>query len=92
MKTLPKPGQETQIDTTGKFHNKRINADVQILIAVGRFGKWPTIKICKTAETKEVINFLTKNFNLYGQPEKIKSDRDEPLFRKNTENSVEAEI
>ena len=32
-------------------------------------------KICKTAETKEVIQFLTSYFNLYGIPEKIKSDK-----------------
>ena len=29
----------------------------------------------QTAETKEVINFLTNNFNLYGLPEKNKSDK-----------------
>ena len=33
------------------------------------------MKICKTAETKEVIQFLTSNFNLYGIPEKFKSDK-----------------
>ena len=71
LKTLTEPGQEIQIDFTGKLHNKKINGDVQILIAIDRFSKWPTVKICKTAETKEVINFLTNNFNLYGLPEKI---------------------
>ena len=45
------------------------------MIAIDRFSKWPTVKICKTAETKEVINFPTNNFNLYGLPEKIKSDK-----------------
>ena len=75
LKKLSEPGQEIQIDFTGKLHNKRINGDVQILIAVDRFSKWPTVKICKTAETKEVLNFLTNNFNLYGVPEKIKSDK-----------------
>ena len=33
------------------------------------------MKICKTEETKEVTNFLLSNFNLYGIPEKIKSDK-----------------
>ena len=33
------------------------------------------MKICKTAETKEVIQFLTSNFNLYGIPEKFKSEK-----------------
>ena len=73
MKTLTEPGQEIQIDFTGKLHNKKINGDVQILIAIDRFSKWPTVKTCKTAETKEVINFLINNFNFYGIPEKIKS-------------------
>ena len=75
LKTLNEPGQEIQIDFTGKLHNKKINGDVQILIAKDRLSKWPTVKICKTAETKENINFLTNNFNLYGLPEKIKSDK-----------------
>ena len=75
LKKLTEPGQEIQIDFTGKLQNKRINGDVQILVAVDRFSKWPTVKICKTAETKEVLNFLTNNFNLYGIPEKIKSDK-----------------
>ena len=74
MKKLTEPGQEIQIDFTEKLQNKRINWDVEILIAVDRFSKWPTVKICKTAETKEVINFRTNNFNLYGIPKKIKSD------------------
>ena len=75
LKKITEPGQEIQIDFVGKLHNKRINGDVQILIAVDRFSKWPTVKLCKTAETKEVLNFLTNNFSLYGKPEKIKSDR-----------------
>ena len=75
LKTITEPSQEIQIDFTGKLHNKRLNRDVQILLAVDRFSKWPTVKICETTETEKVINFLTNNFNLYGIPEKIKSDR-----------------
>ena len=33
------------------------------------------MKVCKTWETKEVINFLTSDFILYGIPEKMKSDK-----------------
>ena len=73
--TLTEPGQEIQIDFTGKLHNQNLPGDVQILIAVDRFSKWPTVKICKTTKTKEVIQFLTSIFNLYGIPEKIKSDQ-----------------
>ena len=75
LKTLTEPGQEIQIDFTGKLHNKKLNGENQLLIAVDRFSKWPTVKICKTSETKQVINFLKQNFNLYGIPEKIKSDK-----------------
>ena len=75
MKTLTEPGQEMRIDFTGKLHTRKINGVVQSLIAIDRFSKWPTVKTCNTAETKEVINFLTNNFNLYGIPEKIKSDK-----------------
>ena len=59
-----------------------MNGENQLLIAVDRFSKWPTVKICKTSETKEVINFLKQNFNLYGIPEKIKSDKGGAFFSK----------
>ena len=75
LEKLTEPRQELQIDFTGKLHKKNIHGDVQILIAVDRFSRWPTVKICKTSETKEVIQFLSNNFTLYGIPEKIKSDK-----------------
>ena len=40
-----------------------------------RFNKWPTVKVCKTSETKGVKQFLSKIFNLIGTPEKIRSDK-----------------
>ena len=39
LKTLTEPGQEIQIDFTGKLHNKRINGDVQILLVIDSFSK-----------------------------------------------------
>ena len=75
LKTLTEPGQEIQIDFTGKLNHKKLNGKHQILIAIDRFTKWPTAKICKSSETKEVLNFLKQNFNLYGLPEKIKTDK-----------------
>ena len=75
LKSLTEPGQEIQIDFSGKLNNEKLNGEYQILIAVDRFSKWPTAKICKSAETKEVLNFLKQNFNLYGLPEKIKTDK-----------------
>ena len=73
LENLSEPGQELQIDFTGKLHNKKFNGETQPLIAIDRFSKWPTVKFCKTSETKEVINFLSSN--LYGIPEKIRSDK-----------------
>ena len=75
LKTLTEPGQAIQIDFSGKLHNEKLNGQSQILLAIDRFSKWPTAKICKASETKEVINFLTQNFNLYGIPGTIKSDK-----------------
>ena len=75
LEKITEPGQELQIDFAGKIHNKNIHGDVQILIAVDRFSRWSTVRICKTSETKEVIQFPSSNFNLHGIPEKIKSDK-----------------
>ena len=47
LENLTEPGQELQIDFTGKLPNKNIHGEVQILIAVNRFSIWPTVKICK---------------------------------------------
>ena len=52
-----------------------MHGEVQILIAIDRFSKWPTVNIFKTAKTKQVAHFLSSNFNLYGIPDKNKSDR-----------------
>ena len=39
LENLTEPGQELQIDFTGKLQNKNIHGVVQILIAVDRFSK-----------------------------------------------------
>ena len=69
LEKLSEPGQELQIDFTGKLHNKKLNGERQILTAIDRFSKWSTAKISKTSETKEVTGFLSNQFNLYGIPE-----------------------
>ena len=92
LEKLSEPGQEIQIDFTGKLHNKKLGGETQILIAIDRFSKWPTEKLCKTSETKEVTNFLSSNCNLCGIPERIKSDKGEHSFQKNTDNFVKTEI
>ena len=75
LKTLTEPGQEIQIDFTGKLNHKKLIGEYQILIAIDRFSRWPTVTICKSSETKEVLNFLKQNFNSYGLPKKIKSGK-----------------
>ena len=70
-----------------------MSGEPQILIALDRFSKWPTVKICKTSETKEVIGFLSNQFNLYGIPEKIKYDKGGGhLIRPNTKKCANPEI
>ena len=91
LKKLTEPGQGLQNDFTGKLYNIKIEGDVQILIASHRFTKWPTAKLCKTFETKEVIQFLTKKVKLYGIPEKSKSDKGEPSYQKIIKNISKAE-
>ena len=67
VEKLTETGQEIQIDFFLENYITKIFTD---LIAVDRFSEWPTVEICKTSETKEVTQFLSSNFNLYGIPEK----------------------
>ena len=64
IEKLTDPGQKIQIDFTGNFQYEKIHEILQRLIAVDRFSKWPTVKICKTSETDEVTQFPSSNFNL----------------------------
>ena len=71
LEKLFEPGQKLQVDFTGKLHNKNMNGEPQILIAIDRFCLWPTAK----NDSKEIIGFLSNQFNLSGIPEKYKSDK-----------------
>ena len=68
LEKLSEPGQELQIDFTWKSHNKNLNREPQNLMAIDRLNKWPTAKRFKLSELKEVISFLSNQFNLYGFP------------------------
>ena len=61
---LSKPVQKLQIEFTGKLPFEYIHGEIQTLIAVDKFSQLPIVKICKTSEAKEVINFFSRNFNL----------------------------
>ena len=52
----------------------RLSEKTEKLIAIDRFSKWPTAKLCKLSENKEVLYFSKQNFNLCRLPEKIKTD------------------
>ena len=67
---------------------KHLNGDSRIPIAIDRLNKWPTAQIFKTAEEKEVINFLTNHFNLHGFPDRVKSDKGEHSYCSSTKNFV----
>ena len=91
LEKLSKLGQEIKIDFTGKMHNKNLNGELQILIAIDRFSKWPTAKLCKTSETKEVTSFLSNHFNLYSIPEKINPIKGEHSLQPIIKNFVKPE-
>ena len=50
LKSLPEPGLEIQIDFNGKLQNQLVNGENQVLIAIDRLSKRPTVKTCKTSE------------------------------------------
>ena len=63
VKPLTEQGQKFQIDFSGKLNHKKLNGIQQILIAIDRFSKRPTVRICKSSETKEVLSFSKQTFN-----------------------------
>ena len=70
---LTEPNQEIQLDFAGPIKSKT-RGDVYILVAIDRFSKWPTAQICKNADTRTVLKFLTKYFTDNGSPRVIRTD------------------
>ena len=52
-----------------------MNREHHLLFAIDGFSKLPAIKVCKSSETKEKLNTLKQNFNLYELQEKIKANK-----------------
>ena len=75
LPALTEPGQQIQIDLSGKLHNKHVTGKPYILIGIDRYSKWPVVRKCTSTEAKVVIKFLESFINFYDVPEKIKSDR-----------------
>ena len=92
MKTFTELGQEIQSEFSGKLNHKKLNGAHQILVAIDVFTKWPTVRICKSSETKEVLSFLNKILIFTDSRKKSKSTKAEHLFRKNTKTSVNRKI
>ena len=80
------PGQELQIDFTGNLNSKHLNSSPFILVAVDKNSRWPVAKICKNTNHDTVITFLREYTNVYGVPEKIKSDRGSTFISKEYKN------
>ena len=76
------PGQEIQIDFTGNVNSKHLNSSPFILVAIDKNIRWPVAKICKNTNHDTVIIFLRESINVYGVPEKIKSDRGSAFISK----------
>ena len=67
------PNQEIQLDFAGPIKSKT-PGDVNILVAVDRFSKWPTAQVCGNPDTRTVLKFLTKYFTDNGTPQCIRID------------------
>ena len=60
--------KKIQFDFSGKLHNKDVTGESYILIGFDRYCKRLGVLICKSTETKRVINFLASFINFYGFP------------------------
>ena len=73
LETLSEPNQEIQLDFAGPIKSKT-RGDVYILVAVDRFSKWPTAKICKNTDTRTVLKVLTEYCSDNGTPQSVRTD------------------
>ena len=75
IEPLKKPGEEIQIDFTGKRHYKKLSTNPLILIAIDKISRWPVAKLCKITNDETVISFFNEYISVYGVPKQIKSDK-----------------
>ena len=76
------PGEEIQIDFTGKLKSKHLDSSPFILVDVDKNSRWPVAKICKNTNHDTVITFLREYINVYGVPKTIKSDNGSAFISK----------
>ena len=70
---MSEQNQKIQLDFAGPIKSKT-RGDVNILVAVDRFSKWPTAQICKNTDSRTVLKFLTKYCSDNGTPRSIRTD------------------
>ena len=70
---LTEPNQEIQLDFAGPINSKS-RGTLYILVAVDRFSRWPTAKICSRTDTKTVLQFLKEYCTENGTPRSIRTD------------------
>ena len=73
LEILSEPNQEIQLDFAGPIKSET-RGDVYILVAVDRFSKWPTARICKITDSRTVLKFLRKYCPDNGTPRSIRTD------------------
>ena len=72
---LTGPGQEIQFDTSVKLQNKQVTGEPYILVRNDRLSIWPVVRVGKSSETSEVIQFMEKFNSHYRILDKLKLDR-----------------
>ena len=82
LPVLTEPGRKIQIDFSGELHNRHVNGEPYFLSGIDLYSTWPIVRICKSTEAREVIKFLERFINMYGVPEKTKSDRGSGVISK----------
>ena len=85
LPVLTEPAQEIQMDFSGKLPTNHLTGEPYNIIGIDRYINWTVVRMCKSTETKKVINFLESFVNLYGVPEKTKSDRGSAFISKEYE-------
>ena len=66
--------REIQIALYSKLHDN-FTGEPYTFVEIDRYIRWPVVRVCISTETREVVKLMESFINLYGMPEKIKSDR-----------------
>ena len=71
---LTQPGQELQLDYAGPLENHK-GKNINLMIAIDRYSKFPSVKVTKSTGGKSTIKFLRTYIDTHGIPESIKTDQ-----------------